>query len=134
MTSVVGSAGIDDCSAGEGSCGVNCGTVCSQNRYQMAWSNFEECSGIDCDKQPSQPRATGGCGSETIEVNQHSCSARIIYPQLKDCGPPAHSSSSGYCVTRSQPVVGCLNTPAFAYLCDGCNPITYGLLGATFSN
>jgi|SRR5665213_28535 len=135
MASVVGSAGIDDCSAGEGSCAANCGTTCSQNRYQMAWSNFEECSGIDCDPQSSRPRASGGCGSQTIEVNQHSCSVRAIYPDLKDCGPAGgQSSSSGYCVTKSQPIVACVNTPAFTYLCDSCNPMTYGLLGATFSN
>lgn len=135
MASVNGSAGIDDCSAGPGSCHANgCAGTCTNNAYQMAYPNFGDCiSDHHCSANTGVPYAGAHqCGNYNIEVYQKSCSNTSTFPQLKDCGPPARQASGGYCVSQRQAVVACLNSSAFSALCNGCNPATYGLIGANF--
>jgi hypothetical protein len=133
---IVGSAGIDDCSAGEGSCVANgCGGTCNDNDYQLAWPYYGDCvASKHCSANTAVPYAGDHqCGEYPVSVWQKSCSNTEIYPSLKDCGPTAGQySSSGYCVSQRQEIIACLNTGAFASICGGCNPLTYGLIGATF--
>lgn len=137
MATINSSAGIDDCSAGPGACEHNhCAGTCQNNAYQMAWPNYGDCvSAHDCSANTSVPYAgTHQCGNANIEVYQRTCANIAAYPTLKDCGPPpGHFSSGGYCVSRNQEVVACLNTAAFAALCNGCNPGRIGLIGANFT-
>jgi hypothetical protein len=102
----------------------------------MAWPNYGDCvSDHHCSKNTGVPYAgTHQCGNAHIEVYQKSCANIAAYPTLKDCGPPAGQfRSTGYCVSKSQQLVACLNTAAFAALCNGCNPATWGFIGANFT-
>ncbi len=132
---IVGTAGIDDCSAGEGACEANgCAGTCNDNDYQMAWPYYGDCiENYHCQANTTVPYAGNRqCGQSPIFAWQRSCANVGVYPSIKDCGPPSRYSSSGYCVGQSQEIVACFNTGTFAALCDGCNPITYGLIGLTF--
>jgi hypothetical protein len=131
--SIVGGAGIDDCSAGEGSCGANCGTGCHSNSYQIAYPYFPECGNIVCEQNSGQPKASETCGSALSLHN--GCTNKTASATLQDCGPGANQlADSGYCFeTGPMYLVGCVNTALFSYLCNGCNPLTYGILGVRYS-
>ena len=129
--SIVGAVGIDDCSAGEGSCAANCHNACNDNEAQMAYCHFTECGGINCYAQTGRPKASGGCGSLTVKVYQKTCSGVSITPALHDCGPASgQTTSSGYCISSTLDFVACVNSLTFAALCGACNPLNYGVLGA----
>ena len=133
---VVGSAGVDDCSAGVGSCEANgCAGTCEYNDFQMAWPYYGDCvSNYHCSANSGVPYAGNHqCNEVPIAPWQRSCTGTQIYPTIKDCGPTAGQySSSGYCVNRSQEIIACMNTAGFIALCAGCNPVIYGLIGLTF--
>lgn len=121
-----GIAGIDNCSAGPGSCGVNCGTVCDDNEWQWAWPHFTECNGLPCNANTGAPFYSNACGTNGVRVTC-VCTGRAPYPIFKDCGPPARSAYDPYC-RRSGTLSACVNSLTFSYMCLGCNPITYGLI------
>jgi hypothetical protein len=133
---VNGSAGIDDCSAGEGACEANgCAGTCNDNDYQMAWPYYGDCiANEDCSEITSVPYAGDHqCNEIPIAPWQRSCADIQIYPTIKDCGPADDQySSDGYCVSQNQQIIACMNTAGFAALCGGCNPATYGLIGLEF--
>lgn len=134
---VVGSAGVDDCTAGPGACVANdCGGSCEYNAWQMAWPYYGDCiSDYHCNENTVTAPYAGAhkCFETPINCWQKSCSGTQIAPDIKDCGPPyPESSATGYCVNQSQPILACLNTATFVALCGGCNPLTYGHIGLTF--
>jgi hypothetical protein len=122
-----GIAGIDDCSAGPGSCGVNCGKSCTANYYHCAWPHFSECSGApNCNDQTGLPNVSG-CG-KILWFKDH-CSGNTVCANIQDCGPVAGQyRSTGYCNSTSHPLIACLNSNAFSVLCNFCNPQNYGFV------
>jgi hypothetical protein len=133
---IVGSAGLDDCSAGEGACEANgcTGGTCNENDYQMSYPYYGDCiENSHCHANETVPYAGNNqCFDYPIYAYQRSCADIAVLPSIKDCGPPSHYSSSGYCVSQSQEVIACFNTGTFSELCDGCNPMIIGLIGLTF--
>jgi len=117
---------LDDCSAGPGACHANCGTACDGNKFQMSYPNFPECGSHNCAANTNAPRSRFGCGQEGINVG-NGCTGRILGPYLQDCGPPGGQLATfSYCHSQDHNKRGCLNSKSFAYLCNGCNPLTWG--------
>jgi len=125
-------AGLDNCAAGPGSCGVNCGTACDDNQWQWAWPHFSECHGAPtCNANTNVPfygdvNGNGRCGTNGVRVTC-PCTGRAAYPAFKDCGPPPFNSYDPVC-QQGGTVVACLNMIAFAYLCVSCNPGSAGIV------
>jgi len=129
---IVGAASIDDCSAGPGACGVNCGVTCQPNEYHVSYPYFTECGSIICEANTGQPKATETCGED---ITLHcGCSNVTAIASIQDCGPPGDQpATSGYCMPESMYRIGCVNTALFSALCAGCIPIDYGNIGVRFS-
>lgn len=129
---IVGAASIDDCTAGPGSCGVNCGVSCVENSYHVSYPHYVECDSIDCNANTGQPQAGEQCGDY---ITLHcGCSNVTAYGTIQDCGPPGDErATSGYCMPEAMYRIGCVSSALFSALCSGCNPFTYGNIGVRFS-
>jgi hypothetical protein len=124
---VFGISAINDCSAGPGSCGVNCNDRCTANTYICAWPDFSECSGAPNCSDQSTRFITNGCG-KILYFFDH-CTGNSVCANIQDCGPnDGQFSSGGFCNTTRHKLVACVNTAAFSVLCGFCNPQTYGVI------
>lgn len=134
---IIGAASIDDCSAGPGACEANhCAGTCQNNAYQMAWPNYGDCiSDHHCNANTTSVPYAGAhqCGNAPIVTYQKDCSNRATNPAFKDCGPPGGTyTTGGYCGGSRHEIIACLNSAAFSFLCDGCNPATTHAISLTF--
>jgi len=130
-----GLAGIDDC-VGVGGCAVNnCGTSgCSTNAYFTSWPNYPNCGpGTSaCTLQTGLPSAAG-CG-DLLTFSAPNCGVTSsTLANLWECGPCPASSSGGCCNPGNSPVVCCITSALFSYLCNGCNPLSCGLVYVSVS-
>lgn len=128
VATVSGYAGLEDCiNYQTGVCAQNCGYQCNGNLLICTWPNFNECTGApNCRDNTKVPFHSGKCSD--LLTFTCPCNGAQIYPQLSDCGPPAHNCAGGFCPHGTQPVICCINTQAFTNLCNFCNPNTYGII------
>jgi hypothetical protein len=128
---ITGMIAPDDCSAGQGSCGANCGIPCNPNAYLSSYPNYKECSssGVTCEANTGQPYALVNCGND-LEFS--SCDG-FQYGSVQDCGPPGgHYNTGGCCETSNPYIVACVSSNLFSYLAGGLAPYKCNLaLGAT---
>lgn len=130
-SSVGGFAAIDNC-APSGCTANGCSAGCVTNGYFHSYPYHTVCGGsTKCTKQTSVPLGTG-CSSGYSIFN--FCTGRTATSTLFECGPDPRSTTNGFCAGGgSAPVIACVTTALFSYLCGGCNPYTYGLISCIIS-
>jgi hypothetical protein len=132
MARVTGTVAIETCQTSP-TCKVNCGTPCNTNLWWCAWPHWTRCNSVACTKQTNLP----------VPINNHCdgvmwfviCGTSIEgATHIYECGPdPAvkHAAAPTCAPSTNQNIIACVNLNAFASICNGCNPLTYGVLRTT---
>lgn len=124
---------IENCSAGSGSCEVDCATpACTATSWMAAYANFTECGTVNCPSPgvtPNVPKLTAAepCGNY-IGIQTCHTGGAFYAGRLWDCKGVASTGHGLVCSQGgSQPVFGSVNNAMFISLCGGTSScVKYG--------